>query len=160
MIRWIPTLCVALLMWAACTPANPTSAPSTQTPSIATLPAPSARSPRGSTPESSTPTRVVTACLEQQVLPQLTQAKPQRVARGELIKVMGVGGYLRDSCGGINESARTFPVYLDNLQIGSITCYVNRCEGAFQLADGTSPGSHCLSVEVSQCTIEIQMLGN
>jgi hypothetical protein len=72
------------------------------------------------------------------------------VTPGSEVRVIASGGYLRwdDGCAqGYDESARSFSLYLDDRQVGSISCYVNRCEGKVTLAADVPPGEHVLSVE-------------
>jgi hypothetical protein len=99
-------------------------------------------------------------CVEELVPPQLTETQPILIAPEEQLMVLGTGGYIRDSCGGYNESARAFPLYLDGQPIGSLGCYVNLCEGRFIIPPGTQPGPHCVSTEPGRCDLEIQVIDN
>jgi hypothetical protein len=110
--------------------------------------------------QSSTTALEPTQCLEELVLPELTEVQPAQIIPGAEIKVIGTGGYLRDTCGGYNESARTFQLYFDNEPISTLDCYVNRCEGRLALPAETLPGSYCLSVEKDKCGLEIQVVSH
>src|SRR2546428_6651810 len=97
--------------------------------------APTATSPATSAPAPKTiePSPASTKCSAQQVPPVLSEVQPTQAAPGDALKVIGSGGYSRDSCGGIDESARTFALYLDRQPLGDLGCYVNHCEAAVHL---------------------------
>ncbi len=73
--------------------------------------------------------------------------------------VVGNGGFLRDSCGGYNESARSFSLYFDGQLVGSIGCYVNRCQVKLMIPPDAAPGFHTISVE-GGASIEVEVVGN
>jgi hypothetical protein len=98
-----------------------------------------------------------TECPWELIPPAFTQIKSNPVTAGKQFKLVGSGGYLRDSCGGVNESARSFDVYLDDQTIGEIMCYVNHCEGDFILPPDTQAGTHCISTKPGACDLEIQV---
>lgn len=89
--------------------------------------------------------------------PTIMEIQPAEPVAGSEIHVIGSGGYVQDTCGGCNESARAFALYLDHEHFGELTCYVNRCEGTAILSDSISPGLHCLSVEADKCEFEFQI---
>jgi hypothetical protein len=96
-------------------------------------------------------------CLGKMVPPTITDVKPAEGAPGSEIQVIGSGGYLRDACGGYNESAKTFNLYIDNELAGELQCYVNHCEGKITLSTKITPGNHCLSVQKDVCEIELHI---
>ena len=111
-------------------------------------------------PGTETPLPDVTAtiqCVEELILPQVTEIQPSPAKPGSQITVIGSGGYVRDSCGGFLEGLRTFELYLDNESSGEISCYVNHCEVKMTLPADLSTGSHCLSVELDKCQLEFQV---
>jgi hypothetical protein len=81
------------------------------------------------------------------VPPTLLQVEPPQVIPGEQVRVIGKDGYLFIPPNGYNESARDFPIYFDNKPIGSISCYVNHCEGKISIPQDAMPGAHQISVE-------------
>lgn len=147
---------VLALMLAACLPANQTPASLTTSPNP-TLPtsAVSTLTQRaGALPSSET---VTVQCFEELVPPTITEMQPAQGVPGGDIKVIGSGGYLRDECGGYNESARTFSLYLDNELVGELLCYVNRCEEEITLSSAITLGTHCLSTQKDKCEFEFQI---
>ena len=99
------------------------------------------------TPEC-TPGSIETAEVE---WPQLHEVQPAQVAPGDQFKIIGSGGYLywwNDNCQkGYNESHRTFQVDFDAEPMGSISCYVNRCEATLTVPADALAGTHTISVE-------------
>jgi hypothetical protein len=87
----------------------------------------------------------------------ITEIQPAQGVPGSEINVIGAGGYIRDSCGYYNESARTFHLYLDNELVGELLCYVNHCEGKTTLSIAIMPGTHCLSTKKDKCEFEFQV---
>jgi len=104
-----------------------------------------------------TPLVETPACTEKMVLPVITDIKPLPVVPGSEITVTGKGGYIQDSCGGINESARSFKLYLDNEPVGDLLCYVNHCETKINLAGSITLEEHCLSTQMSICEFRFQV---
>ena len=96
-------------------------------------------------------------CKQELILPQIMEIRPAQARPGGEIEVIGAGGYVRDSCGGYVEGARTFELYLDNELLGDLSCYVNHCEGKLTMPSTLSEGSHCLSVETDKCQFEFQV---
>ena len=80
------------------------------------------------------------------VWPTLESLTPSAAAPGQQVVVIGDGGYVRLN-GGYNESARSFDLYFDGSRVGSIGCYVNRCEGRFTVPEDALPESHMITVE-------------
>jgi hypothetical protein len=134
---------------------TPVPVPSTPTP----IPIPPALTPTKPLP---TPTWTPEAsdCILEAVPPQLSEIQPAQVAPGDEITVIGSGGYLRDNCGGYNESARNFQLYFDDEPVGVLSCYVNHCEASLTTPANASPGVHCISVAVVGCEIDIQVISN
>jgi len=96
-------------------------------------------------------------CTEKTIPPTITDVQPSDGLPGSEITIIGTGGYIQDSCGGFNESARTFKLYLDNETVGDLLCYVNHCEAGIHLADTIVPGRHCLSTQKDACEFEFQV---
>jgi hypothetical protein len=140
-----------VIVAAACSPVATSPAVSTSTP------APLVTSTE-ITPEHSEPIRTGTPrCIETQVPPEIAEIQPAEPNPGVVVKVIGSGGYIQDSCGGYNESARTFPVYLDHEPAFDLTCYVNHREGKGTLNVAISPGSHCFSITREDCDYKFQV---
>ncbi len=97
------------------------------------------------------------ACTEKMVPPVITEIQPSPVLPGSEITVMGRGGYIQDSCGGFNESARSFKLYLDNEPVGDFQCYVNHCETKIKLAGSITLAEHCLSTQPHVCEFRFQV---
>ena len=121
--------------------ANPLAVTKTADEPLTQVPSPLATAP------SATP-----KITEVTVFPSLSGIEPSEAVPGEEIKIQGTGGHieLRHPDGAVTgyiESARFFDLFLDGQAIGSISCYVNTCNGAFVLPVGTGPGEHEISVE-------------
>lgn len=115
----------------------------------------------------STPTPLATAtllCEQTLIPPQIVEIQPARPMPGDEITVMGYGGHIEDTCGGFIEGSREFTFYLDGEPAGSLSCYINRCEGKFTLPDTASTGTHCLTAgeaplfEPAQCPFEFELI--
>lgn len=107
-----------------------------------------------------TPLLMVTAtvpCEQTLIPPVIMEIQPAEPAAGSEIKIIGSGGYIRDTCGGYIEGAREFKLHLDNEPVGDLSCYVNRCEGNLTLPSTLTVGPHCLSVEGGTCEFEFQV---
>jgi hypothetical protein len=84
------------------------------------------------------------------IWPALDSIQPDRAIEGELISLVGHGGYLVIKEGestGYNESYRTFQISFDGDAIGDLGCFTNHCEGEFTVPAGVQPGPHQISVE-------------
>lgn len=132
--------CASAVVQPTSSPGSPTSDKSTQTPSL------------NPTPLVETP-----ACTEKMVLPVITGIQPSPVLPGSEITITGKGGYIQDSCGGFNESARSFKLYLDKEPVGDLVCYVNHCETKINLPDSITLEEHCLSTQMSICEFRFQV---
>jgi hypothetical protein len=99
------------------------------------------------------------SCEQELIPPQIIEVRPAEPSAGSEVKVIGSGGYIRDSCGGYMEGARDFKLHLDHEPIGALSCYVNHCEGTFTLPGRFAAGSHCLSMEADLCEFEFQVAG-
>jgi hypothetical protein len=104
------------------------------------------------------PSEAATRCVQEEVFPKITQVQPPQITPGAEILLVASGGYLKDSCGGYNESARTYPVYLDDEPAGELQCYVNHCEGKLRLPERTGVGRHCLGVQKGSCQMELEVV--
>lgn len=91
------------------------------------------------------------------MLPTITELRPAEAKPGGQVTVIASGGYVRDTCGGYHESAREFPVYLDDEPAGSLSCYVNHCEGRLQVPASAASGKHCLGVRKGSCQLELSV---
>jgi hypothetical protein len=100
---------------------------------------------------------VTPQCIETLIPAKITEIQPAQPSARSEITVLGSGGFIQDSCGGINESARSFTLYLDAEPTGDFMCYVNHCELKFQLADALADGSHCLSVQKDVCEFQFSV---
>jgi hypothetical protein len=137
------------ILLAACSVMEPTISPK---PSTAPETAPTADSP------TQLPTVTTTlACSQQLIPPALLEARPAEPAPGGVVTIIGSGGYLQDNCGGVNESARAFKLYLDRNPAAEMTCYINHCEGKVTLDPAISPDQHCLSLQADGCDLKIQV---
>src|SRR5512143_3508489 len=118
--------------------------------------------PRGTASPAATlvpfPAGAATNCVQEEVFPKITEVKPAQLMPGSEILLIASGGYIKDSCGGYNESARTYPVYLDDEPAGELQCYVNHCEGTFRLPARAGVGRHCLSVQKGTCQMELEVV--
>jgi hypothetical protein len=101
------------------------------------------------------PAATPTPCERVEVPPKITELRPAQAKPGLEVAVMATGGYFRDACGGYDESARAYAIYLDDEAAGSLACYVNRCEGKLRVPQGAAAGSHCLGVQKGTCQMEI-----
>jgi hypothetical protein len=160
------------LLIAACSQARPTPVFVTATPT----PVIPSSTPAQPTP-TLTPTPVVPTLTPMPVPPTLTSdlpdyasgelvspvlhhVEPAQAAPGDEITVIGSGGYVRDNCGGYDESARDFELYFDDQPVGSIGCYVNHCQASLTIPANAAPGSHCISVAEPGCDIDLQIIGH
>jgi len=149
---WLVTLMFAIQ---SCTP--------TRIEPATTIASPSPASP---TLDSSTQISPVTPtlfvempqCTETAVPPTITEVQPSQVTAGGEITVIGTGGFTQDSCGGFNESARFFKLYLDHESVNDLLCYIHLCEVKIVLSDTIGSGVHCLSLEKDTCEIEFQVV--
>jgi hypothetical protein len=80
------------------------------------------------------------------VWPTLRELQPDRAAPRQVVRVIGSGGYLQGS-GGYNESLRAFGLTLAGQPAGRLSCYVNRCEGSFEVPAGLTPGTYAVATE-------------
>lgn len=135
-LGWL--MCVALLL-TSCSPASPT--PTT----VAALEQPGL-------------SQEATLCTQEEVLPVISAVEPAQNTPGGLLKVIASGGFFQDSCGGYNESARNFPLYLERKVIGELQCFANHCEGSFTLPEDITPGMHCLSMQDDACQFEFEVI--
>lgn len=99
-------------------------------------------------------------CAWEEILPKIEEIKPDEIRPGTEVAVSARGGYLRDTCGGFNESARTYHIYFDDEVAGDLMCYVNHCEGKFTLAASVTPGRHCMGVQKGSCQLEVDVVGD
>ncbi len=98
-----------------------------------------------------------TVCGEATIPPRIVDVQPSPIRPGSQITITGTGGYIQDSCGGYNESARTFNLFLDNELVSDLLCYVNQCKLTIYLADMITTGSHCLSTQKDICEYKFQV---
>ena len=96
-------------------------------------------------------------CAKQEVLPTITEVRPAPIHPDDEVTVIASGGYFRDSCGGYDESARAYQIYLDDEPAGMLSCYVNHCEGKLVLPEAIVAGAHCLGVQKGTCQMEMQV---
>ena len=95
-----------------------------------------------------TPTATATPAPEPTVVwPSLASIEPQTVSPGEKVLISGSGGYLFVPPGGYIEDSRIFEAFFDGEPIGSVTCFVNTCQGEFSVPETAEPGEHTVSLE-------------
>ena len=97
-------------------------------------------------------------CVETLMPALITGIQPSQPSAGSEITVIGSGGFVQDSCGGVDESARSFTLYLDNESAGDFMCYVNHCELKFRLPDDLTNGDHCLSTQKEVCQFQFAVV--
>lgn len=112
----------------------------------------------GASPEASTGSNGTPECAETLMPALITGIQPAQPTAGDEITVTGNGGFIQDSCGGVNESARSFALYLDHEPAGDFMCYVNHCELKVRLPDALTEGSHCLSTQKDACEFEFSVV--
>ncbi len=85
------------------------------------------------------------------VWPTLVNIVPVEAAPGQCcIQVTSQSGYLRVD-GLYDESARPFDLYFDGAGVGSIGCYVTRCDGTFTVPSDASLGDHQVCTQGGSC---------
>ena len=108
--------------------------------------------------ENSTQALSTPQCVETLMPPIITEIQPAQPSAGNEITVIGNGGFIQDSCGGVNESARSFTLYLDDEPVGDFICYVDDCELKFRLPDALTEGPHCLSTQKDVCEFSLPVV--
>ena len=98
-------------------------------------------------------------CIQEEVLPTIERVQPEEIRAGTTVTVSARGGYFRDNCGAVNESARVYKLYFDDEPITDLSCYVNHCEGKFVLPESVSAGRHCMGVQKGSCQVEVEVEG-
>ncbi len=93
------------------------------------------------------------------MLPKIQDVQPSEIRPGDEVTVVASGGYFQDDCGGFNESARVYKLYLDDEPVADLVCYVNHCEGKFVMPLNAALGAHCRGVEKGTCQLEVQVAG-
>lgn len=135
---------LAMFLVSGCTPNGPASA----SPTIETSPA------APLTPTHEIPYFPIPAgydCGESIVLewPIIDDVIPNPASPGSAIEILGHGGAIR--CGNAyDESSRDFEIYLDELRLGTVNCYVNHCEGTVDLPGSLEQGTYSLSIGPEQ----------
>ena len=99
-------------------------------------------SPTATSTPTATPAPVPTV-----VWPSLASIEPQKVSPGEKVLVSGSGGYLFIPPGEYVEDSRTFEAFFDGEPVGSVTCFVNTCQGEFSVPETAEPGEHTITLE-------------
>jgi hypothetical protein len=116
-------------------------------------PRPVAQPPRLITfPGTSTP-----VCAREEILPKITDVRPEDVRPGSQVMVMASGGYFRDTCGAYDESARVYQLYIDDEPVADLMCYANHCQAEFMLAKTTTVGIHCMGVLKGTCQVKFEV---
>ncbi len=96
------------------------------------------------------------------IWPELREAQPDRVAPGDEVEILGVGGHLYwdNECGQFwLESARDFQLFLDGEPAGLITCYANLCVTNLTVPSNALSGTHVISVEGGS-SLDIEVSGD
>lgn len=100
-------------------------------------------------PTTASPNSLVTQVV---VPPSLSRLNPEEASPGEEVEIEAIGGLVKlvNDDGGVTghiESAKSFTLFFDGEPIGSIVCFIGRCEGTLNVPDDAQPGSHQISVE-------------
>jgi hypothetical protein len=103
------------------------------------------------------PTTSTTPCAQEEVTPRILEIRPAEIKPGSEVTVIASGGFIKDTCGGYVEEARTYKIYMDNEPIADLSCYINHCEGKFVLSESIAVGSHCMGVQKGTCQLEMQV---
>ncbi len=98
-------------------------------------------------------------CAQEEILPTIEQIQPDDIKPGTTVTVSARGGYFRDTCGGVNESARLYQLYFDDEPIADLSCYVNHCEAKFVMPASVTAGRHCMGVQKGSCQTEVDVEG-
>lgn len=128
-----------------------TPSPSIGTPSPTTGTTPGVTIPQSPSPSATpgisiSPTKNLSPTPVPQIIyPTLTKVDPDIAYTGSKVSIIGTGGYIKYSDGRIDESSRLFALKFDNQDIGSIQCYVNRCQAEITIPQ-VNPGTHSISV--------------
>ena len=99
-------------------------------------------------------------CAQEEIQPKIEQIQPSDVHPGSDVKVTGSGGYLRDTCGGYDESARMYQVFIDDEPVAPLSCYINHCESSFKLPPQITAGTHCMGVAKGACQTKLDVTEN
>jgi len=98
-------------------------------------------------------------CAREEILPKITDVQPDELRAGSEVTVIASGGYFRDTCGGYDESARTYRVFVDDEPLADLPCYFNHCEARFALPQDITAGAHCVGVQKGTCQVKIEVEG-
>ena len=93
-----------------------------------------------------TATPCITCDKANLVWPSIHTLRPTSDIAGGRIEVEGNGRFYYLN-GAYDESSRSFPLYFGGVEEGSISCYVNRCSGAFNVPVDTTPGRYQVNSE-------------
>ncbi len=99
-------------------------------------------------------------CVQEEILPTITEIRPAQARPGSEVTVIASGGYLRDSCGGYHEGSRVYKIYVDDEPTAELSCYINHCEGKFTLSQSITAGLHCMGVQKGTCQIQLDVTEN
>nr|WP_290668687.1 M23 family metallopeptidase [Ardenticatena sp.] len=119
----------------AATPSGEEAPPRPATPTEATATA----TPTPTLPSSPTPTPAFT-------FPELTRVRPQPATRGSTLTVVGRGG-LPTGEAGDGAAFVEFPLWLDDQQVGVLSCYAGACTASIPLPEEIAPGEHVLRTD-------------
>ena len=103
-------------------------------------------------PAEATPDPLLLDLTQVEVPPSLSRLIPDEASPGEDVEIEGIGGLIKlvTEDGGVAghiESAKSFTLFFDGEPIGSIVCFIGRCEGTLTVPNDAQPGSHQISVE-------------
>ncbi len=81
------------------------------------------------------------------IWPQMQSVQPEQAVPDGEIKIVASGGY-QIECGGFyNESHRLYKVYINQTEVGMLSCMVNHCEAVLEVPGDIQPGTHIISTE-------------
>ncbi len=86
------------------------------------------------------------------VPPSLSKINPEEASPGEQVEIEAIDGLIKlvNDTGGVTgyiESAKSFTLFFDGEAIGSVVCFIGRCDGTLNVPENAQPGSHQISVE-------------
>ncbi|RME13642.1 MAG: M23 family metallopeptidase [Ardenticatenia bacterium] len=109
------------------------------------LPAEAEPTPTADAPTTPTPAPTLTP-TPAFTFPELVRVRPQPATRGSTLTVVGRGG-LPTGEHGNGAAFVEFPLWLDEQEVGVLSCYAGACTASLALPPDIAPGTHTLRVE-------------